>query len=293
MKVNPPVTIEQALRLAKTKLESSASDSIALDAEILLGFALKKTRTYLYTWPEKTLTFAEQTHFLELLSLRHQGHPIAYLTGEREFFGLTFYVTHDTLIPRPDTEVLIETALDKMAPKNNQAWSFCDLGTGSGAIACALKHQQPNCQATAIDFSEAALKVAQRNAQRHQLTITFKQGDWFAPLTSQTFDLLVSNPPYIEKQDPHLLKGDLRFEPQTALSSGTDGLDDIRLLISQAPAYLNNKGWLMIEHGYQQHLEVQGLFKQAGFHHIETRQDYGHRPRITIGQIKAFSHPTF
>jgi len=279
-----PLRIEQALSWAKLKLATSESDTIALDAEILLGFVLGKNRTYLYTWPEKRLSPTEKIHFFQLLEQRVIGKPIAYLIGERAFFGLDFYVTEATLIPRPDTEILIETVLEKMAVKNDQAWSFCDLGTGSGAIACTLKHQQPNCLATAIDLSEDAIMVAQRNATRHRLDITFKQGDWLAPVADQTFDLLISNPPYIESQDPHLDQGDVRFEPKTALISGTDGLNDIRKLISQAQNHLKTKGWLMIEHGYQQGNTVQKLFQQAGFYHIETRQDYGQRPRITIGQ---------
>ncbi|PLA73873.1 peptide chain release factor N(5)-glutamine methyltransferase [Hydrogenovibrio sp. SC-1] len=277
--------IDQALVHAKSKLSTSQSDTIALDAELLLGFVLNKSRTYLYTWPETLLTEAQHTQYEQLLAQRLAGKPIAYLTGERAFFGLDLYVSEATLIPRPDTEILVETALEKMAIKNDQAWSFCDLGTGSGAIACALKHQQPNCDATAIDFSQAALEVAQKNAQRHQLCISFKQGDWFQPVIDQSFDLIVSNPPYIESEDPHLNQGDVRFEPETALVSGSDGLEDIRKLIFQAPMHLKANGWLILEHGYQQAKPVQALFQQAGFRHIETRQDYGHRPRITLGQM--------
>lgn len=277
--------IDQALVHAKSKLATSQSDTIALDAELLLGFVLNKSRTYLYTWPETLLTEAQYTQYEQLLAQRLAGKPIAYLTGERAFFGLDFYVSEATLIPRPDTEILVETALEKMAIKNDQAWSFCDLGTGSGAIACALKHQQPHCQATAIDFSQAALEVAQQNAQRHQLDISFKQGNWFQPVADQSFDLIVSNPPYIESKDPHLNQGDVRFEPETALVSGSDGLEDIRQLIAQAPKHLKADGWLILEHGYQQAKPVQALFQQAGFSHIETRQDYGNRPRITLGQM--------
>lgn len=286
------LTIEQALAHAKSILANSASDSITLDAEILLGFVLNQSRTYLYTWPEKTLSHSQQSSYQLLLDQRLIGKPIAYLTGERAFFGLDFYVSEATLIPRPDTEILVETALEKMANKNAQAWAFCDLGTGSGAIACALKHQQPNCDATAVDFSQAALEIAQRNASRHQLDITFKQGNWFEPLANQRFDLIVSNPPYIEHHDPHLVQGDVRFEPETALVSGADGLKDIRQLVSQAPLHLKKDGWLMIEHGYQQAAAVQSLFQQANFKHIETRQDYGHNPRITLGQT-SLSDDTF
>lgn len=277
--------IDQSLIEAKNRLVNSTSDSISLDAEILLGFVLNQSRSYLYTWPEKRLSETEQIQFFQLIEQRKIGNPIAYLTGERAFFGLDFYVSPDTLIPRPDTEVLVEAALEKLAPKNDQAWSFCDLGTGSGIIACTLKHHAPQCHATAVDLSSGALKIAQRNAERHQLSIHFKQGDWFTPLQGQTFDLLVSNPPYIEEDDPHLVQGDVYFEPNTALTAGTDGLDDIRFLIAQSPTYLKPRGWLMIEHGYQQPDLVRKLFKQANFINIETRQDYGHRPRITIGQI--------
>jgi len=277
--------IDEALTTAKQHLKASSSDSIALDAELLLSFVLQKNRTYLYTWPEQILSQTEQTHYFELISRRIEGHPIAHIVGTREFWGMDFVVTPDTLIPRPDTEILVETALEKMHSKNDQAWSFLDLGTGTGAIACAIKASHPACQATAVDFQIKALNVAKQNAKQHQLTILFKQGSWFEPVKGQTFDLIVSNPPYIEEQDPHLTEGDVRFEPLTALTSGKDGLKDIRMIIEQAPAYLNPRGWLMIEHGYNQHKAVQTLLKAQGFTAVESRLDYGQNPRVTLGHL--------
>ncbi|MDG4812042.1 peptide chain release factor N(5)-glutamine methyltransferase [Hydrogenovibrio sp. 3SP14C1] len=277
--------IDEALTTAKQQLKASTSDSIALDAELLLSFVLQKNRTYLYTWPEKTLSQTEQTHYFELISRRVEGHPIAHIVGTREFWGMEFVVTPDTLIPRPDTEILVETALEKMQSKNSQAWSFLDLGTGTGAIACAIKANQPNAHATAVDFQTKALAVAEQNARKHQLTILFKQGSWFDPVKGQTFDLIVSNPPYIEEKDTHLKEGDVRFEPITALTSGEDGLDDIRLIIQQAPAHLTPNGWLLIEHGYNQHEAVQTLFKAQGFKAVESRLDYGQIPRVTLGHL--------
>ncbi|QBZ82353.1 Release factor glutamine methyltransferase [Hydrogenovibrio crunogenus] len=276
--------IDEALTTAKQQLKAASSDSVALDAELLLSFVLQKNRTYLYTWPEKPLSQAEHTQYFDLISCREQGHPVAHLIGNREFWGMNFRVTPDTLIPRPDTEILVETALAIMASNNNQAWSFLDLGTGSGAIACAIKASHPACEATAVDFQANALAVAQQNAKQHHLMIHFKQGSWFDPVKGQSFDLIVSNPPYIEEQDPHLNEGDVRFEPLTALTSGKDGLDDIRFIIEHAPTYLNPKGWLLIEHGYNQHEAVQQLLKVQGFKAIETRLDYGQNPRVTLGQ---------
>lgn len=277
--------IDEALTTAKQHLKASSSDSIALDAELLLSFVLHKNRTFLYTWPEKTLSEAEHTRYFELISRRAEGHPVAYLIGRREFWGMDFNVTPDTLIPRPDTEILVETALEKMALKNSQTWSFLDLGTGTGAIVCAIKASHPACQATAVDFQTAALAVAEQNAKQHQLAIQFKQGSWFEPVKEQTFDLIVTNPPYIEELDPHLKEGDVRFEPLTALTSGKDGLEDIRIIIEQAPTYLSPRGWLMIEHGYNQHQAVQSLLKAQGFEDIESRLDYGQTPRVTLGRL--------
>lgn len=286
------ISIADNLQTASLTLQQhQISDSPKLDAELLLAFCLHKNRTYLYTWPEKELSETEQACFDALIQQRLLGHPIAHLTGEREFWGLNLKVTEDTLIPRPDTEILIETALDKLTnlhntfSKTNQACSILDLGTGTGAIALALKTEFKNCDMFAIDFSLAALEVAQHNAKAHNLDIQFIHSSWFEQLDSNLrFNLITSNPPYIEEQDPHLKQGDVRFEPITALTAGKDGLDDLKVITEQAWSFLNSKGWLMVEHGYNQATDVQALFTQHGYQQIETINDYGHNPRITIGQ---------
>lgn len=254
-----------------------------------MAFCLQKSRTYLYTWPENVPSKNEQSCFDSLLQKRLQGQPVAHLIGEREFWGLTLKVTSDTLIPRPDTEILVETALSKLANhqahQNQHPCSLLDLGTGTGAIALALKSELPNCTVTAIDFSLAALEVAKQNTQTHNLTIELLHSSWFDALDAgRTFDLIASNPPYIEAQDPHLAHGDVRFEPLSALTSGTDGLDDLRLIIEQAHPFLKQQGWLMVEHGYNQAKDVAKLFGLNQFQNIETIIDYGQNPRITIGQ---------
>ena len=244
--------IDDLLNAASTAIEAhKISDSARLDAELLMSYSLNKNRTYLYTWPEKTLSESQQACFESLLEQRLQGKPIAHLTQQREFWGLALKVTPDTLIPRPDTEILIETALNKLnaltgqqrSCKSQQACSILDLGTGTGAIALALKTELPACQVTAIDVSEAALEVAKQNAQSHQLTIAFLHSSWFDALTPEAqFDLIVSNPPYIEAQDPHLNEGDVRFEPLSALTAGEDGLDDLKIIIEQACSFFKNRG---------------------------------------------------
>lgn len=293
--MNPPIkscslTIEHALKQAKETLANSESDSSALDAELLLARTLDQSRTYLYTWPEKHLSQSQAQTFFQLIEQRQKGLPVAHLLQEREFWGLLFKVTEHTLIPRPDTETLVETALEKLEqakPHSCQAWSILDLGTGSGAIACALAAslpRNPPPQLTAVDLCPQALEVARWNAQRHHLNIDFQLGRWFAPLQGQTFDLIVSNPPYIAEEDPHLCQGDVRFEPTMALTSGRTGLDDLTEIIQQAPKHLYDNGWLLLEHGYDQADAVQSLLQIQGFSGIETRQDLHGHPRITCGQ---------
>ena len=285
-------SIENLLKTASSELEQQQiSDSAKLDAELLLAFCLNQSRTYLYTWPEKPLSESQQACFHKLVQQRLLGKPIAHLTGKREFWGLSLKVTADTLIPRPDTEILIETALEKCfidkhsASESQQACSILDLGTGTGAIALALKTEQPNCEVHAVDFSLAALDVAKQNALTHNLPIQFHHSSWFEQLDSSLkFNLIVSNPPYIEEQDPHLLQGDVRFEPLSALTAGQDGLADLKIIIEQACSFLKPQGWLMVEHGYNQDTDVSALFTLHGYQQIETIQDYGQNPRITIGQ---------
>ncbi|WP_051347301.1 peptide chain release factor N(5)-glutamine methyltransferase [Thiomicrorhabdus chilensis] len=299
-------SIAQTLQSASQRLQSQqVSDSPKLDAELLLCHCLGKNRTYLFTWPEKILQPKQQTCFEALLKQRLQGHPIAHLIGQREFWGLNLKVTPDTLIPRPDTEILVETALEKLPAKDftfsfetgqacpkphNQTCRILDLGTGSGAIALALKHERPDCQVTAVDLSPAALQVAQYNAQTLELEIDFKPSSWFSGLSeSAVYDLIVSNPPYIEDEDEHLQHGDVRFEPLSALTSGKDGLNDLKTIIQQACPFLTAGGWLIVEHGYNQASAVQALFNSYGYVNVCSRQDYAGNDRITLGQIRALN----
>lgn len=272
--------IDQLIQLGADGL-FGLSDSPKLDAELLLSEVLNCSRSYLYTWPEKIVSTEQVIDFRELLQRRQKGHPIAHLLGYREFWGLNLKVTKDTLIPRPDTEVLVEVAL-QLCP---QAKQILDLGTGTGAIALALKSELRSAAVSALDFSQAALDVAKHNSHHLDLPIHLLQSHWFAQLPAgQQFDLIVSNPPYIEEQDEHLSQGDVRFEPITALTAGEDGLDDIRLIAKQAIDYLLPAGWIILEHGYDQGKAVRDILKQNGYQNIETRQDYGQNDRITFGQ---------
>ncbi|HLF66635.1 MAG TPA: peptide chain release factor N(5)-glutamine methyltransferase, partial [Gammaproteobacteria bacterium] len=247
--------------------------------EILLGFVLQQSRTYLYTYPEKIITPSQNKLFEALLSDRAKGTPIAYLLGEKEFYSLNFKVTPDTLIPRPETELLVDTALELLSAGEAK---ILELGTGSGAIAVSLAKQRANLKIIATDFSPAALEVAKENVAHYGLnTIDLMLSDWFSNIPPQTFDLIISNPPYIADTDPHLQQGDLRFEPLSALQSGVDGLDDIRQIIMQAGTYLAPGGRVLLEHGYDQAEKLQSLFKQAHFHQIKTLRDLAGIPRVT------------
>ncbi len=264
----------------------SVSASPKLDGEVLLLSVLNKDRGYLYTWPEKELSADELQQAQKLLHLRQQGEPIAYILGRRDFWDFTVEVTPATLIPRPETELLVEFALQRFAPEDKL--SIADLGTGSGILAIALAREFAKSQVCAVDLSEDALVVAKRNA--HSLgvnNIEFYAGSWLAPLSSTTvcFDLIVSNPPYIEEDDIHLSQGDVRFEPNSALASGKDGLDDIREITAQAIKHLKPAGTLAVEHGYNQGEAVRQLFTEAGYGKVETLPDLQGHDRVTVGQI--------
>lgn len=259
------------------------SDSARLDAEVLLAHSLQKTRTWLVTWPDKELTEAEINPFKKLLQRRITGEPIAHITGTREFWSLPLAVTADTLIPRPDTELMIEQILE-LYPANTDI-TLADLGTGSGAIALALASERPNWRIIATDQSAAALSIAQQNADNLKLSnVSFKLGNWFEPLGDEQFDIIASNPPYIPQADPHLTQGDARFDPITALASGDDGLDDIRLITAQARKYLNPRGRLFIEHGYDQKPKMLDIFTKNGFIDIHQAHDIANNPRITFAK---------
>ena len=273
--------VEHWLLQAKQQLEQSGSDSARLDAEILLGYALDKNRTWLYTHSDYALSDVEFESLNGLLEKRIAGQPIAHLVGERDFWSLTLEVNASTLIPRPDTETLVEWALELPLLANARV---LDLGTGTGAIALALASEQPSWQVIGVDKSDDAVQLALNNAQKNQLQqVKFKSSDWFEQVAG-SFDLIVSNPPYIDGQDPHLQQGDVRFEPMSALVAGQQGLADIVHIIDQAPHYLRDQAWLLIEHGYQQAEQVRELLKAKGFQQVETREDLGGQPRISGGQ---------
>ncbi|WP_029933917.1 peptide chain release factor N(5)-glutamine methyltransferase [Thiomicrospira pelophila] len=270
---------QHAIQQAQIQLEH---ESAKLEAEILLCHLLKISRAQLYTWPERELTDQQANDFFDLIAQRQQGQPIAYLTGQREFWGLNLQVNPNTLIPRADTETLVEIALQKATAYTQP--KLLDLGTGSGAIALALASELNQAVIHAVDYSADALTIAKSNAKQLNLSIKFHHGSWFEPIVDQDFDIIVSNPPYIESDDLHLNQGDLRFEPSQALASGVDGLDDLRLIISQAKTHLNPQGWLIVEHGYNQAQAVADLFKQSGYQAVELITDLAGQPRVTIGQ---------
>lgn len=275
--------IDELLKEAVEQLVSS--DTAQLDAEVLLAFVINKQRSYLRAYPELEPDEKMIHEFLRLIARRILGEPVAYLTGERDFWSLTLKVTSDTLIPRPDTELLVETTL-KLLPKiKSIPITIADLGTGSGAIALSLAREYPHCQITATDLSVAALEVAKTNASTHQLkNIEFIHSNWCSAFVQpQCFDIILSNPPYIRNNDPHMQSAELACEPEFALTSGKDGLDAIRLITHQAKEFLNTDGWLLIEHGHDQGEVVQQLFRDNGFEQIETKQDLGGNDRICIG----------
>ena len=256
--------IEQLLAQA----EHIDSPTAQLDAELLLAFVLDKPRSYLYTWPEKTLTTAQLNSFAALLERRKRGVPVAYLLGRQGFWTLDLAVAAHTLIPRADI----------------------DLGTGSGALALAVASERQCWQVTGVDRIEAAVALAQDNQQQLGLSnVRFLRSDWFSAVAHQRYDLILSNPPYIAANDPHLQQGDVRFEPLSALVSGADGLDDIRLIIAQAPEYLTANGWLLLEHGFDQAAAVRELLHLSGFTEVSSQRDLGGHERISLGRLPSLS----
>ena len=271
------VTIAQAL---------AASALDATDARVLLRHALGVDAVYLIAHAGDAMNAAQHERFITLVARRRAGEPVAYITGTREFYGLEFAATPAVLIPRPETELLVEWALQRFAPEAQSR--VLDLGTGSGCIAISIAHERQRADVCAVDCSEAALEVARSNAQRHRIgNVTFLHSDWFAALGTQRFDCIVSNPPYIAAGDAHLAQGDLRFEPARALASGTDGLDAIRLIVAQAPQYLQAGGWLAFEHGYDQAARCRQLLQEAGFTQVFSQRDLAGIERISGGCLDA------
>lgn len=264
-----------------TRLLGTASPTPRLDAEVLVMHVTEFTRTQLITHATDALTTEQQSQLQKLLMRRAHGEPVAYLTGRREFWSLEFEVTPDVLIPRPDTELLVEQAL-KLIP-HAAHWQIADLGTGSGAVALAIASERPDCRVVATDLSTAALAVARRNAQRLGITnITFHHGEWFVPLTGLKFEVIVSNPPYIATDDLHLQQGDLRFEPRTALVAGPKGLDALQCITRETPTHLRTGGHLLLEHGAGQAEAVAGLLATQGCTNIVLCRDLADLPRVTV-----------
>jgi len=262
----------------------SCSDSAKLDAQILLAFVLDKELSYLLTWPEKTLAQQDKQHYLSLLDRRISGEPIAYIVGVKEFWSLPFMVSPATLIPRPDTEILVELVLEQFA--DIDTLHCLDLGTGTGAIALALASEQPNWQIDAIDFSLDAVKLAQQNAKKLQLShVNIFQSDWFSALNDRKFDVIVSNPPYIDALDENLSQGDVRFEPESALVADEHGLGDIKHIAQQALKYLNSQGSLFFEHGFEQGEAVRNILAALGYHNAQTVRDFNGHERITWARL--------
>lgn len=275
------------------------SESPKRDAEILLSFVTARARTFLLSFPETEITDEELDKLIPLVERRHKGEPIAYIVGEREFWSLSLTVSSSSFIPRPDTEYLVEQALLCLP---TYGCRILDLGSGSGAIALALASERPDCFVIGIDITTDVVTLARYNALKLSINnICFLQGSWFnvnqftkkgiecdhfSSMITAGFSLIVSNPPYIAIDDPHLKMGDVRYEPIEALVAGDDGMDDLVIIIQQAPSYLLLEGWLLVEHGWQQAKKVQALFYKAGFSSVMTYQDYGGRDRCTLGQWK-------
>jgi len=265
------------------------SPTARLDVELLLAAALGKPRSFLHTWPERIVSTEAALMFASYLERRRSGEPVAYILGQQGFWKLDLEVAPHTLIPRPDTELLVEAALELHAATPSQApVSVLDLGTGTGAIALALANERPFWEVTAVDRVLEAVALAERNRQRlHLDNATVLSSHWFSALEGRHFDLIISNPPYIASADPHLVQGDVRYEPSSALVAGIDGLDDIRLIIAQAPQYLEAGGWLLLEHGYDQAAAVRDLMANQKFERVQSRMDLGGHERITLGRRHA------
>lgn len=272
-------TIENLLNSA----ELPDSPSPRLDAEWLLAAALGKPASYLRTWPEREVPAEVAVRFATDLARRRAGEPVAYILGRQGFWSLDLEVAPATLIPRPDTELLVETAL-ALLPAIPAA--VLDLGTGTGAIALALAAERPAWRLTGVDRLLEAVELAERNRRRLGLgNVDFLQSDWFSALDGRRFDLIASNPPYIAADDPHLVRGDLRFEPASALVAGADGLDDLRRIVAAAPDHLAANGWLLLEHGFEQAGAVRALLAAGGFVEVHSRRDLGGHERISLGRL--------
>lgn len=289
MSVTSTFTISALLK--KSAELSTVSDTPRLDVEVLLSHILGKDRSFLYAWPEHELGVQQQSSFDDYFKRRLQGEPVAHIIGQREFWSLPFKVTHDTLIPRPETELLVELALDLSMDDGVEGHGVdvLDLGTGTGAIALALASEKPYWQITAVDAIPAAVQLAEENRQqlKSQLNKAFDhvqilQSDWFSELKGRQFDVIVSNPPYICEGDQHLNQGDVRFEPVSALVANDQGLSDLRTIVSGAKSHLKTNGWLLLEHGFEQGAAVREMMVAAGFYSIATHTDLAGKDRVSL-----------
>lgn len=279
-------TIRDVLAWTAGHLAERGSDTARLDAEVLLAHALGSDRLHLYLDPDRPLSPTERDSYRELVRARATGAPVAHLTGEREFWSLPFRITPDVLIPRPDTEVLVEQALARMTADTGRA---ADLGTGSGCIAAALAHERPGWQVDATEADPAAVAVARENVEQLGLAgrVTVHEGEWLAPLAGDLFEVIVSNPPYVPADDPHLGQGDVAAEPRGALVAEEKGLAAHRAILAQAPAHLQPGGWLLLEIGFDQGEAVTAAFGEAGFESVAVHRDYGGRDRAVEGHLPA------
>ena len=292
------MTFDTLLKNAAQRLQLAGSPSPRVDAEVLMEFATGRSRTWLYTWGDSECPTWEHARFDALIAARAQGQPVAYLTGEREFWGLPLATSPTTLIPRPDTETLVEAALARAGTPTGR---LLDLGTGTGAIALAFASEKPDWQVVGVDVRPEAVALAAHNARTLNITnATFLVSDWFSAFTlsspsasspgspspGSTFEIIVSNPPYIAADDPHLGQGDVRFEPRSALVAEADGMADLLHLITTAQAFLSPGGWLVLEHGYQQAPSVRQALKLAGYQSVESVQDMGGHERVTLGHLE-------
>lgn len=279
--------IGELLHHAKQRLEAAdCTDTPGLDAEVLLAHVLDRSRAYLVSHPEVRLENSQLVDFERFLIRRGKGEPVAYITGRKEFWSMTLEVNPSVLIPRPDTELLVQRCLEHCESHSNQ---IADLGTGSGAVALALASELPRCLIVATDRSRKAVLTARLNASSLGLgNVSVRHSDWFEALGEERFDLIVANPPYIDPQDKHL-SGEVRFEPRDALVAGNHGLADLTSIISRTPGYLVAGGWLLVEHGFEQGRLVRELFSDAGFHNVGTFQDLGGNDRVTEGKCGYFN----
>ncbi len=287
------MTFDALLKNAAQRLQLAGSPSPRVDAEVLMEFATGRSRTWLYTWGDSECPTWEHARFDALIAARAQGQPVAYLTGEREFWWLPLATSPTTLIPRPDTETLVEAALARAGTPTGR---LLDLGTGTGAIALAFASEKPDWQVVGVDVRPEAVALAADNARTLNITnATFLVSDWFSAFTlsspsasspGSTFEIIVSNPPYIAADDPHLGQGDVRFEPRSALVAEADGMADLLHLITTAQAFLSPGGWLVLEHGYQQAPSVRQALKLAGYQSVESVQDMGGHERVTLGYLE-------